>query len=794
MKRGARERSEAGQGGSGDAERGPSRWAAPAFLGGAALLALLFYREFVFHPERLLFGTDMVVEGFPLRRFAVDELRAGRGLPLWNPFVYGGMPYLATLPGPVFYPSSFLYLLLPLYRAIGWTFVLHTFLAAAFGWFAARAFRLSPPSAAVTGVAFALSGYLLSTLYGGHDGRMFAIALVPLVFGATERGLRTGAGAWFLAAGAGIGLQIFTPHTQVMYFSCLWLLAYAAYRLVWMAGEREGGWTALRGRALWVATAFGLAAAIGAIQLLPTYALLDHVGRAAAEEGYAFAASWALPPQEVTALVLPDLIGSLETYWGGNPFKLHTEYAGGLAVVLAAVAVAGSFAGDAMHRERRTVWFLTAAGAGSLLFALGSATPLHRVAYEAIPFMGSFRAPSMMLGPGAFFLALLAGFGWERVRRAKGGSFPWTLAGLLTLPLAALGLAATLAPGGLLDFAYHAWYPPGWSPRPPTELTGPLRLGGGLLLLSWLGVFAAAWGRDRGRIGEWVVLPLLLLLAADLWHVDARYLRTAPAEELFRTDPAIEAMGARSAPGERAWPLEGSYQANELMYHGIPTVSGTQKFMLTWYRDLVGGLGYEELLRRPALWSLFDLRWVTLRSEQETPLLRRVDTGSGGSPRLYEVTVEAAHAFFPERLEAASGLEEALRRTLALGSPTGAAVVETPGPEDAGGPIPAGLGRATVERRDPDEVVLSVDAEREGLLFVSEIWAPGWRAWVDDGRVPVRRVNGAFRGVVVPEGRHEVRFAYLPASVRWGGWVSAAGLLALLVGLAIPSVRRGEVA
>lgn len=790
MRGGARPRTEEGEGADRSARGDATRWLTPAFLLAAAALAILFYRDFVFRPERLLFGTDMVLEGFPLRRFAVDELRAGRGFPLWNPFVYGGIPFLATLPGPVFYPTSLLYLALPLHRAIGWTFVLHTFLAAAFAYFAARSFRLGRSSAAMSGAAFALSGYLLSTLYGGHDGRMFAIALVPLAFGMAERGLRTGAGGWFLGVAAAVALQIFTPHTQVMYFSSLCLLVYAAYRLAWMGRGRESGGAALRGRALWMGGAFALAAAIGAIQLLPTYALLEHASRAATEEGYAFAASWALPPQELTAFVLPDLIGSLETYWGSNPFKLHTEYVGGVAAALAAVALAGSLAGDATREECRAVWFFAAAAAGCLLFALGSATPVHRVTYEIVPFIGSFRAPSMMLGPASFFVALLAGFGWERLRGAEARSFPWTLVWLAATPFLALGLAATLAPTGLLDFAYHAWYPTGWSPRPPAELVAPLRLGGALLLLSWLGVLGAAWGRASGRLGGWAVLPLLALLVFDLWRVDARYLRTARVEEVFRSDPVIETMAERSRPGERAWGLEESYRANELMYHRVPTVSGTQKFMLSWYRELVGGVQPENLYRSPTLWGLFDLRWVVLRSPQDVPLLRPVQTGDAGAPRLYEVATDVPHAFFPERVERAEGGGEAIRLTLTLPSPAAAAVVEETGNAVAA-PIAAGRGTATVERWSPDEVVLSVEAERQGLLFVSEIWAPGWRAYLDGSRVTVHRVNGVFRGVVVPEGRHEVRFEYVPSAVRWGAWLSALGLIGLLAALGLPTVRRG---
>lgn len=798
------------------------RWADAAFALGTAILALLFFREFVFHAERMLFGSDMILEGLPLRRFALEELRAGRGLPGWNPYLNGGHPFLATLPGPLFYPSSLLYLALPLHRAIGWTFVLHLFLAGAFAYFAARAFRFGRSAAAVCGLAFMFSGYLLSTLYGGHDGRMFAIVLIPLALGLLERGLRSGEAGWFLGLAAALALQLLTPHAQVMYFSSLALVAYAAFRL-WeihrtAAAEPAGGRSASRvergparaaqrapwRRALWVAGAFGLAAGLAAVQIVPTAALLEHVVRAAAEEGYEFAASWALPPQEVTALFLPDLIGGLDTYWGANPFKLHTEYLGAVPIALAVVAVAASVGGRVPGEpaSRGTVWFLGGASLVGILFALGGATPVHRVAYAAIPLMDSFRAPSMMLAPVSAFVALLAGVGWERIRTRERPLSAWALGGVAA-PFLVLGLAALLAPGGLLNFVYHAWFPGGWPRTPPAELEGALRTSGGFLVAAWVLVLAAAWAARRGGDGpdgagkegsrprrrglpRWALPVLLLVLVADLWRVDARFVRTAEATPFFTADGPVAFLQESLEPGERALPVEGTYHPNDLMRHDVPTVAGTQKFLLSWYAELVGGVGFEALFRHPVLWPMFDLRYLTTRSELDVPLLRPV--GFGGRPgaeiRMYEVAEAAPHAWFPERISAVTEPEEAVRRTLALSDGRAEAVVE------ASEAPPAGRGTARLTRWTADEVVLSVSAEREGLLFVSEVWAPGWSAGSGGRALPLYRTNGAFRGVLVPAGEHEVRLSYRVPGLALGRVLSAASLAGLVLGAGWLAIAR----
>ena len=63
------------------------------------------------------------------------------------------------------------------------------------------------------------------------------------------------------------------------------------------------------------------------------------------------------------------------------------------------------------------------------------------------------------------------------------------------------------------------------------------------------------------------------------------------------------------------------------------------------------------------------------------------------------------------------------------------------------------------------------------LLVVSEMYYPGWRAYVDGVETPMFRTNYLFRGVVVPSGYHVVRFAYLPTSVLAGAAVSALALI-----------------
>lgn len=763
------------------------------FAGLAALLTLGFYSEFVLNPGQMIFGTDMVDQAYQLREFGTEQVKSGNGMPLWNPFVYSGLPYLAILPGPAFYPTSLLYLVLPLFRAIGWTYALHMFLSGLFAYYAAREFRMEKWAAVVSGLAFMFAGYVVSTIYGGHDSRMFVMVLMPLVFGLVERGFRTERISPFLAAGLVVGCQLLTPHAQLMYFSSLSVALYALYRLVDLH-RREESFRPLARPAGFLVLTFVIGAAVGAVQALPTLEMMGYGVRGGGLEGYEFAASWDVPPQELASLFLPDLMGVLRQYWGPNPFRINSMYLGAVPLALSCLAVVAG------RRDRRT-WFFGGAGVLALLFALGDATPVHRIFYEVVPLIDRFRAAEMMIGPLSFFVAMLAGLGWHRALAARrgrrgdgdagggeegaggGGGIEWWVVWLLSAPFLLLALAAALSPESLHQWARRAWFPASYQKGPGAGLAGTLRTTGWLVLTGWIVALGAAQAVAQRRVPRWAVAAPLLLLVVDLWRVDARFLRTVDPDRAFRADAAVRYMQQNTSVGERVWPVQRSYGPNELMYFDLPAVTGSQNFRLAWYDHLVGGVGYRNLARAPVLWQLLDIEFVTSRQALETELLEPATQAAGS--RVYRVAVDAPHAFFPRSIVTVEDSSAARQRTMNLSSYREAAVVE-----GADAPPPAGSGSARVVSRSPERMEFRVQADERGLLVVSEVYHPNWTAAVDGEEVPIYRTDAALRGVVVPAGSHTLVFRYESTSYRAGLGLTLGGTVLTLLGLGAARFRR----
>ena len=91
----------------------------------------------------------------------------------------------------------------------------------------------------------------------------------------------------------------------------------------------------------------------------------------------------------------------------------------------------------------------------------------------------------------------------------------------------------------------------------------------------------------------------------------------------------------------------------------------------------------------------------------------------------------------------------------------------------------------------PNRMHLSGMSRSGGTLFISEMFYPGWEAWVDGMKQPIQRVNYYFRGIALPPGPHVVEMAYRPVSFRYGAMVSLVGAVGMgLWWLGLRRIRR----
>ena len=98
---------------------------------------VILFREFIFS-DRMLYGSDMIQAGVFFRSLLIDYFLENGSVPQWNPYIFGGMPYVDAFHGDIFYPLSTLKYVWSIYRILGLNLFFHIFLAGIFMYLAAR--------------------------------------------------------------------------------------------------------------------------------------------------------------------------------------------------------------------------------------------------------------------------------------------------------------------------------------------------------------------------------------------------------------------------------------------------------------------------------------------------------------------------------------------------------------------------------------------------------------------------------------------------------------------------------
>ena len=762
--------------------RGHAWWAALTYaaatltLGWPALLG-----RFLVNPR-----SDQYKAGYAFREFAAASLKAGQGFPEWNPYQYGGMPYIAAMHGDIFYPTFLLRLVMPTDMAMTWEFVLHLWLAGMLTYAFLRTAGVGGGGAIVGGLAYLMCGPIASYASPGHDGKLFVSALFPGVLLLLHLGIRDRRQWAWGALAIVIGLAVLSPHPQLLEYLLLGGASYGAYLL----RAREASGERLPARTAWLDTAKGLGAAgigalIGMVQFWPVREYVSWSPRAAGgvSSGYDHAISYSFPPEELINTVLPQFSGLLDNYWGRNGIHFHSEYLG--VVVLALLGLA--YGRDV---RRSFTWYLTGLLVVSVLWALGGYTPFYQLIYAIVPGTKFFRAPSTIIFIAAFAVSALAALGADRLL-ARGASRRWAIgwgvAGGFLLLLAASGGLANL--GNSIT---------GGQRIEAIQDNAAALMMGGVRMIAFLGVLLAlglamARGALSPRIGG---AALGLLVVADLWTIERQYWPFSDrASVLYASDATIDYVKAQREParvlalnlGEGANPYDPFLKHSGLMIHRIRTVLGYHGNELGRYQKLYGADDGLRQVANPNFWALSNTRFLLTSASKPvfpgmTLVAGPVRNAAASMVYLWKMPGDNPAAWVTPALVRASD-EQALStvldprfdvRTVAVfDSASGvASVVLTAMPA----PLPLTV-KATAWEPGKISLRLSAPAPAGSALMVSENYYPGWRATVNGQPATIARADVSLIGVPLTAGATTVELRFASDTVATGKRMTLVGLL-----------------
>lgn len=758
--------------------------------------------------------SDQYIAGYAFRNFAAESLRQGHGFPQWNPYLMGGLPYIAAMHGDIFYPTFLLRMILPTDKAMTWEFVIHLFLCGFFTFRFLRAWRFGFWAALIGGLAYMLGGSIAGLASPGHDGKLFVSALTPLGLLFITRGVRDGRlWAWGALAFT-VGLAFLSPHPQLFeYFMIL-----AGCFALWVAfADHPGTGTLARNvavRRIGLALAAVLIGiAIGAVQFWPALIEYKSWSPRAAGHDWATATSFSYPIEEVLNWYWPQFTGILEDYWGRNaPFHYHSDYFGVVVLVLAGAAF-----GQTGQKGFRRFWI--AAGIVSLVWAFGGGTPFYYIPWALVPMTKYLRAPSTIIYITAFSVAVLAAIGTERIL-ARRVSAKYALIWLA----AAGGFAVLMSVGGYSALANavagtitQSMLPPELRVQGIEQNTGAAILG---VWRSFLFVALAAgvlWAFFTDRVKpKAAIISLVVLIAADLWSIERMYwIFGPPASKTYASDPAIDAIKAdiaKTGPGrvspvpigqgivKEAGRVDRTFSGDHLMIHGLRLDTGYHGNELGMYQVLLAQ-DSNNVRYSPQFWRHENVQyWYTGADEQTmaqiasqlhappfVKLAGPVRNAVGSMVYSYKISNNDPLAWMTTAIVKAPQ-NQALATVLdPRFDHASVAIVDTTARDIQGvqltaAPAPA-TSRATVTAYAPGsiDITLGQPAATGQALVVSENYFPGWHATVDGKPAPVAMTDFNLVGVALPQGAKSVALRFVDAAYEKGKVVTLIALIVAIV-------------
>jgi hypothetical protein len=756
-------------------------WAAITFL--FVLATLYFLPVLIKGNSQVLssIGTDTWSQYFYWRYFGYTSIANGE-LPLWNPYIFSGTPYIAGIQSAIFYPLNLLYLLFATPFGINLNIAIHCLLASLFTYLFARYLDLGRMGSLLSALTFTYGAPYFFHIYPGHLSNLSTMVWLPLMLMGIEAFLRNREMKYAVLSGIPLSMQVFAGHPQYLFYSNIAVALYFFISLI----ARERPWEKLPYSVIGFFTFLITGTALSAVQLLPTLELTRHSVRDALT--YEWVSIFSLPPEKLITLLVPDFFGNLldVSYWGKNYLWEMSVYLGVIPFAIAVLAI--------IFDHSRHVLIFSFIAAASLILALGDHTPLLRFLYHFAPGFSMFRGLSKFTFVFAFAVSMLAGCGVKKLMTLAEEKKPE----LRYAAYALLGISLGLASLGILGWFYgHGFWrslietfsrsEDRYSPPPPlTEIFFNRSIRAALesiiktsILLLSLGGLLFILGKARRLSLTVCMVSILALTAIDLWHFGSRYLVTYDPKVSYMDKELKAFLKSDKQPFRVATPI--FPLLNVGLLEGIENVGGYDAIALKNYSEFINfAQGFPidepntvmEIRGVSPMLGLLNVKYYILQPAMRIGLSTFELVFQNGRYKVYRDNGALPRSFIVHDAWIIKDREAIFRAMARPGfNPTSSAIIDEaidslPNNPNLQSPVPR------VVEHSSRKVFIEADLKEPGLLVLGDVYYPGWKAFVDGKESRIYRANYVMRGVPLSRGRHTVEFHYSPLSFKIGAIVS----------------------
>jgi hypothetical protein len=701
-------------------------------------------------------------------------------------------------------------------------------------------FRVDPWLSVAGAIGYGFSSFFFLILAAGHNTQAIALAYIAPMTGAIYYSYRYDAIKGALLTAFLLALEILSNHPQITYYSGICLLIFLITEFIFSVRNRTLK-NFFRTSAILIIPVI-LAIGINFASLYTFYEygkysirgksdLTHESDNATSGLNKNYILYWSYGIDETFNLLVPNFkggssapfdrnsetfrvlrqnnqpqaISQIQKYWGTQPGTDGPHYVGAIMFflfVLGLIIIKGP--------EK---WWLLVATALSVMLAWGkNFMPLSNLFIDYFPGYNKFRAVTMTLVIAQFCIPLL---GILALRDIFNGSIlkkemlkgikiaAGITGGILILFILSPGIAGSFLGPNETD------YYPGW-------LTSALIADRKELLRSdafrSLIFILLATGTILGLIynkltRQYFLILITLLIIIDMWPVDRRYLNAERFE-----NPAIFRKTFTPTKAD-------SFILQDKSYHRVLNLSVStfnDNSPTSYFHKSIGGYHgakirrYQELIDSAIMRDLMLFRELSKTAKTFDDFLPAFNhTNTLNMLNVKYVIIEPAstplinpkalgNAWFAEKpvwADNANAEISAINRF----NPSREAVIDVRFRDmvkNSSYPLSENDTIYLVSYK-PDELIYKYSCRGEKLAVFSEIYYPaGWEAFIDGKRTGYFRTDYVLRGMILPEGDHEIRFVFRPASYATGNKISLASSLILFLltagYFAVPMLKRSK--
>lgn len=750
------------------------------------IVGITIFTTFVFFSD-ILFGTsffwdDITQYVYPMASYAA-KLSSQGITPFWNPYMFNGMPFLADFQAQYFYPAHWIFplfidsatgLLQP--KIIEYVIILHFVIAQLSMIYLMRGLGVTQWGAIIAAIAYAFSGAL--AVRTNHPMIVYHLALFPLIIHHVLRGLQESRLLNILYAGIILGIAVLAGHAQTSAYMLIFIAVMGFIGLIQgMIKKQVQGVQILRYLGF-LALPVIIASSIAAIQYLPGQELAAYSERN--DITYEKTTDGSMQISQFFHLFNPSLHGKIV----GNPGPKDSDgqfmmmdssnepvqnhwywdtafYFGILALILGLLSFI-VLPRTPIILTCQYLWIF------AFLYGIGNNGFLHGL-LSGIPIFGQFRNPARMMFYASFGFSLLAALTFDKLPSIfADGNAKRKMYIIIAIPIAVLALQV---PGIIQSFA---------SIQDP--LSGYAGKQAGIILA--IGIIGSVIIILRGKSTLSPMIAggaLCALMFLDLtlqfkdFHGSKENPKTAyviaddAKKELSTTSTNIFRVSMRNQYG-MAFQRNGGMNAGIMLYEG--------------YNPILLSRRVPPLQSEEDRFDILNIRYaIAIDSTTGSLFFRKRESAYGHARMVYDAKVIRDDSALKKAIMQA-GTE--LKNTAYMEeSPT----ITLPG-------VKADSIKHSVKilSYDINTQTYKVETGENGILCLSDIWYPAWKANIDDKPVDIHRINWSLRGIEVPKGTHTITLQYVSEAYSTGSTITYSGLgltaIAIAIGLFMQRKRN----